>query len=497
MASMTSMDFTPFTDSEKQKICADMCSMIQCKTVSNLDDDKVDWSEFEKFTNLLREVFPTIYSTCEFFKVGKTGLVHKIAGKARQDSGTTPNHIAKPNSSVSPDSVPQNPAATNQPQNHAIVLMAHYDVVPVVESDWAFPPFAGDIDNGSIRGRGTMDTKGTLCACMEAVELSLKKGWRPEQDLYLCFSGEEEINGNTCADIVTWFEQNNITVDFVLDEGGAIVDNVFPGVKKQCAMVGTEEKGSTYLDLVVSGKPGHASAPPKHSSVGLASQIVGQIEKKQAKAEFTPTVCQLLKTMGKNNSSAPLKFIFSNLWLTKPIVSLISKLMGGELFALLHTTCAVTMFQGSQSYNVLPSKATVGMNFRLLGKDTVEKTVSKIEKNAHKTAKAAGKKADVQVQVNVISYGNPSKVSDTNCSQWEMLSQVIHENWPEVLVSPYLMMACSDSRHYCRITDKVYRFSAMYMSKADRAMIHGINESIRIDVLLKTVEFYTRLISRF
>ena len=465
------MDFTPFTESEKQKICSDMCRMIQCKTVSNLDESKVDWSEFEKFTTLLREAFPTIYSTCEFFKVGKTGLVHKISGKATQDS------------SVAPDSVAQ---------NHAIVLMAHYDVVPVEEENWAFNPFAGDIDNGSIRGRGTMDTKGTLCSCMEAVELSLKKGWRPEQDLYLCFSGEEEINGQSCADIVSWFEQNKITVDFVLDEGGAIVENAFPGVKKQCAMVGTEEKGSTYLDLVVNGKPGHASAPPKHSSVGVASQIVAQLEKKQADVEFTPTVCQLLRTMGKNNTNLPMKFIFSNLWLTKPLVNLISKLLGGDLFALLHTTCAITKFSGSPSYNVLPSKATVGMNFRLLGKDTVEKAVARIEKIAHRVA---GKNADIQV--NVISYGNPSKVSDTNCSQWETLSQVIHENWPEVIISPYLMMACSDSRHYCRITDKVYRFSPMYMSREDREMIHGVNEAIRIDVLLKTVEFYIRLISKF
>ena len=176
------MDFTPFTESEKQKICSDMCRMIQCKTVSNLDESKVDWSEFKKFTSLLREAFPTIYSTCEFFKVGKTGLVHKISGKATRDYGKTPD------SGVAPDSVAQ---------NHAIVLMAHYDVVPVEEENWAFNPFAGDIDNGSIRGRGTMDTKGTLCSCMEAVELSLKKGWQPEQDLYLCFSGEEEINGQS------------------------------------------------------------------------------------------------------------------------------------------------------------------------------------------------------------------------------------------------------------------------------------------------------------
>lgn len=464
-----------FSDDDKNKIVADMCRMIQCKTVSNLDESKIDRLEFDKFADLMREAFPTIYSTCEFFKVGKTGLVHKISGKATQDSG------------VSPDSVAQNPS-----QNHAIVLMAHYDVVPVVESDWAFNPFAGDLVDGSIRGRGTMDTKGTLCACMEAVELSLKKGWRPEQDLYLCFSGEEEINGQTCADIVSWFEQNKITVDFVLDEGGAIVENAFPGVKKPCAMVGTEEKGSTYLDLVVSGTTGHASAPPKHSSVGIASQIVAEIEKREPQVEFTPTVTQLLKTMGKNNSSLPMKLIFSNLWLTKPLVNLISKLLRGDLFALLHTTCAITKFTGSESYNVLPLKTTVGMNFRLLGKDTVEKAVARIEKIARHVT---GKKADVQV--NVISYGNPSRVSSTDCDQWTMLSKVINETWPEVIISPYLMMACSDSRHYCRITDKVYRFSAMYMSKEDRAMIHGINEAIKVDVLIKTVEFYTRLIAGF
>ena len=459
------MDFTPFTQSEKDKICTDMCNMIKCKTVSDLEDDKVDWAEFEKVQALLKQSFPKLYSECSFYKIGKTGLVHKITGQ-------------KDNASYRAD--------------HSIVLMAHYDVVPADQETWDFPPFAGDIVDGKIRGRGTMDTKGTLCACLEAVELSLDKGWRPVQDLYLCFSGEEEINGQTCADIVSWFEENKITVDFVLDEGGAIVDNVFPGVKKLCAMVGTEEKGSTYLDLVVNGRPGHASAPPKHSCVGIASQIVQQIENKQARAEFTPTVCKLLRTMGKNNSIAPMKFLFSNLWFTKPLVNLISKLMGGELFALLHTTCAVTKFSGSPSYNVMPSKAVVGMNFRLLGKDTVEKTVAKVEKIARKTA---GKKANIQV--NVVSYGNPSKVSDTNCSQWETLEQTIQQTWPDILVSPYLMMACSDSRHYCRITDKVYRFSAMFMSKADRAMIHGVNEEIRTAELLKTVEFYTRLIKKF
>ncbi len=452
-----------FTETEKQKIVSDMCRMIQCKTVSNLDDSLVEWSEFEKFRALLKEIFPKIYSACEFYKVGKTGIVHKISGT---DSGSSDG------------------------LKHAVVLMAHYDVVPAEKEKWSFEPFAGDVADGYIRGRGTMDTKGTLCACLEAVEASLLSGWKPKKDLYLCFSGEEEINGATCSDIVAWFKTNGISVDFVLDEGGAIVENIFPGVGRRCAMIGTAEKGSVYMDLVVKGRSGHASAPPKHSAVGLAGKIICQIEKTPYKAEFTAPVKQLFKIMGANNSNPALKFLFSNLWLTKPLIKLISSSMGGELNALLHTTCAVTMVEGSKSYNVLPSQAVIGMNFRLLGSDTVEKTKARIEKIARK---AVGKEAEISIKL--VSENNPSIESDADCEQWNVLCSAIHKTWPDILVSPYLMMACSDSRHYCSITDKVYRFSGMFMSKEDRAMIHGIDEKISIETLLTTVEFYKNLLT--
>ncbi|MBO4728699.1 MAG: M20/M25/M40 family metallo-hydrolase [Spirochaetaceae bacterium] len=453
------------TETEKQKIVSDMCRMIQCKTVSNLDDSLVEWNEFEKFRALLKEIFPKIYSACEFYKVGKTGIVHKIWGTGIGSADGASD------------------------TKHAVVLMAHYDVVPAEKEKWSFEPFAGDVVDGYIRGRGTMDTKGTLCACLEAVEASLLSGWKPKHDLYLCFSGEEEINGATCSEIVEWFKTNGISVDFVLDEGGAIVDNVFPGVDKRCAMIGTAEKGSVFMDVVVKGKSGHASAPPKCSAAGLVGKIVCQIEKAPCKAEFTAPVKQLFKIMGRNNKNPVLKFLLCNLWLTKPLLSFASSALGGELNAMLHTTCAVTMLEGSSSYNVLPSKASAGINFRLLGSDTVEKAKARIEKIARK---AAGKKAEISV--NVVSANNPSIESDTDCWQWKSLCEVVHQTWPEILVSPYLMLACSDSRHYCAITDKVYRFSGMYMSKADRAMIHGIDEKISIETLLKAVEFYKNLL---
>lgn len=447
-----------FNEQDKNKIISDMCKMIQCKTISNLDDSLVDWEEFKKFRNLLKELYPTIYKTCDFFEIGKSGIVHKIKG-------------------------------TNEDDSRGKVLMAHYDVVPVDGQTWDFSPFAGDIVNNHIRGRGTLDTKGTLCACMEAVELALKEGWKPESNLYLCFSGEEEINGQSCAQIVQWFSDQKIQIDFVLDEGGAIVEKVFPGIKQKCAMIGTAEKGSVYMDLVIEGKPGHASTPPKNSVVGLASKAVCEIEKHPCKAEYTKSVKEMFKVMGPNNSNGALKFLFSNLWLTKPLVSLASKLLGGELNAMLHTTCAITKASGSKAYNVLPASSTIGMNFRLLGSDNVTKAKSRIEKYAKK---AIGKKANISV--NVVSASNPSKESDTNCQQYSDLCKVINKTWPDILVSPYLMMACSDSRHYCNITDKIYRFSGMFMSKEERGMIHGENEQISCDALIKTVEFYKNLL---
>jgi acetylornithine deacetylase/succinyl-diaminopimelate desuccinylase-like protein len=105
-------------------------------------------------------------------------------------------------------------------------------------------------------------------------------GFTPKNDVYLAFSGGEEVHGVGAAKIVDYFEEKGITPAFVMDEGGAVVENVFPGVKKPCALIGVAEKGFINLELTAKSNGGHASAPKPHTPVGVLSQACVRLENK-------------------------------------------------------------------------------------------------------------------------------------------------------------------------------------------------------------------------
>ena len=200
------------------------------------------------------------------------------------------------------------------------------------------------------------------------------------------------------------------------------------------------------------------------------------------KIALTPPAALMFDTLGRY-SSFVYKIIFSNIGLFLPVLSLITKKSGGELNALLRTTVAFTQMQGSSAPNVIPPEASLVSNIRLNPADNMDAMLAYLNKTVD----------DDSIEITVLGGMDPSRISTTDCEGWDLVSSAVASTWKGCIVSPYLMVQCSDSRHYGRISDKVYRFSAMDLTSEERATIHGHNERVRLEAIERTVEFYIRL----
>lgn len=428
--------------------------LVRCRTISYYDSALEDDAEFDKLIGLLPELYPEVCRECSFIRLPDRALLFKWEG-IRHDEPS--------------------------------VMMSHYDVVPVDEAKWTKPPFGAVIDdNGVLWGRGCVDTKLTFNGILFAANHLISQGFRPNQDIYFAFSGGEEINGLGAVNIVDWFETNGITPALVVDEGGAVVENVFPGVTRPCALVGLAEKGMMNLEFSVSTEGGHSSSPKPHTPIGILSKACCRVEKKTFRMHISGPAADMFDTLGRH-SSFVYRMIFANLWCFGGVLNLLSKKSGGEMNALLRTTVAFTQASGSQAPNVIPPTASFVANLRLNPYDTVDSAVEHIRRVVN----------DDSVNLTVMPMAiNPSAISEAECPAWDMVATTILETWPGCIVSPYLMVACSDSRHYGRISNHVYRFSAADLTADERAGIHGNDEHIRVEVIKRAVEFYIRLISK-
>ncbi len=426
--------------------------LVQCKTVSYNDPAMEDDSEFQKLIAMLPELYPHVFATCTFQQLPDRALLFRWQGKKAE-----------------------NPS----------VMMAHYDVVPVNEEGWEKPPFEGIIEDGVLWGRGTLDTKVTFNGVLSAANKLIADSFVPENDVYFAFSGGEEVNGMGAARIVDHFKENGITPALVVDEGGAVVENVFPGVKAPCGMIGIAEKGMMNVKYTVRSSGGHASAPLPKTPVTTLAKACRSIVEHPFKLQLTKPALEMFDTLGRHSSFA-LKIVFANLWLFKPVLDLICKKSGGEMNALCRTTTAFTMMEGSSARNVIPAQANMISNMRLNPADSVASAKAYLEKTVN----------DPDVEITVLESFEPSPISETNCDSWDKVANAVAQTWKGCIVSPYLMVQCSDSRHYGDISNHVYRFSAMALTSEERKSIHGNNERIPLETIARAVEFYIRLMKQ-
>ena len=437
---------------DKDAAVDSLAQLVRCKTISYNDHSQEDDAEFEKLISLLPTLYPRVFDVCSVRQLPDRALLLRWPGKNQGD-----------------------PA----------VMMAHYDVVPVNEEKWDKPPFAAVLEDGILWGRGTLDTKVTFNGIFSAANYLIGKGFQPENDIYFAFSGGEEVNGKGAPNIVQYFMDHRIQPAIVVDEGGAVVENVFPGVKQPCGLIGIAEKGMMNAQYRTVSAGGHASAPKPHTPVGILAAACKRIEDHPFKAHIEGPAAKMFDTLGRY--STPLyRVIFANMWCFGWVIDLLGRMSGGEMNALVRTTVAFTQMQGSSARNVIPPEATMVSNMRLNPHDSVASALNYLNKTVN----------NKDVEITVLESFEPSPISETDCPAWDKVAAAVAETWRGCIVSPYLMVQCSDSRHYGKLSNHVYRFSAMDLSAEERATIHGNNERIRVECVHKAVEFYIRLMKK-
>ena len=428
---------------------------LKIKTISPENPKDFDSLSFNKFNHYLETTYPLADSLLVKKQFGYYSHLY-------QWEGTDPN--LKP-----------------------VVLMAHLDVVPVIEenlTDWKLPPFDGKVVNDTLWGRGTIDDKIGVIGLLEATERLLKEGYKPERTLYLSFGHDEEIGGLKGAKvIVEHLKAQGVEAEYVLDEGGTISQGIIPGITKDVALIGVAEKGYVSLELSVKKEGGHSSMPEKESAIDILSAAIVKVKSQPFPAKLAGPIAGFIEYLGPEMSGIN-RFIFANRWLFNSIITGVYEKTGSGN-ALVRTTTAPTIFNAGVKDNVIPQNAKATINFRIMSGEDSNSVMERVKKLIN----------DPRIKIEKgRMQSEPSKVSSTNSFGFRQLQSTIAEVYPDALVAPFLVIAGTDAKHFEPIANDIYRFSPMIINPNNIKSFHGLNERIAVKDFKQAVRFYHRLI---
>ena len=439
---------------DAQAVAVHLSQAVRFATISNQPPAPIDPAPFDGFVAWLAATYPEVHQGLSREILGNRTVLYKWAGK---------DSAAKP-----------------------AMLAAHYDVVPVIpgtEGAWKHPPFAGDIAEGYVWGRGTLDDKGAVITILEAVTYLLKQGYKPQQTIYLSFDHREELVDDTgAAAVVAHLKAQNIRLAWSLDEGSFVLDGIVPGLPQPVASINVTEKGYLTLNLTAHAAGGHSSMPPRETAVGILARAIVALEHAPLPGGLDGVSGEMFSGLARHMSFGK-RVLFANQWLFGALIEReLAKSPASN--AMLRTTTAPTMLSGSVKENVLPIEATATVNFRLHPRDTPERVIDYVKNTI----------ADDRVSIRMLVGYGASRVAAVDSPAFRAMANAVRQVYGDAVVAPGITIAGTDSRYYETVADNAYRFNPMMISAQDLAGFHGTNERLSLENLVRATRFYIELI---
>lgn len=426
--------------------------MINCKTVWTHNGENN--AEYEKFYTVLAEEFPLLTAKAKKLTFGGGCFVYVIEGK-------------------------------NAKKN--IMLMSHHDVVDG-DSEWETEPFNAVEKDGYLYGRGTIDTKTPLFAELRACEELLTEGYDFEGiNLYIGSSNNEEVCGDGMVLATEYFKENGIRFEAVLDEGGAITEGQIPTVTFKSAVVAVHEKSRHLFRCTAKNlSKGHGGfgQSKNNSAVERLSMFISEVCRKSVKgkiykSKFYPEV---RATFEKHvpYMQFPLSFLFKHIDLFSPLIKKAMMMIPAASMMLSTGINFTTLKAGSEiDKQILAKTAETTMFLRCIREDDLYEGLEKINKIAEKY--------DIEIEEIERDYCQPT---DFNNKPFKVVEDILHKDFPDVVVAPFLLTAGTDARRFTDVADNILRFAPIDLNKKQFATIHSANEHIGIKNIGECVVFY-------
>ena len=393
-----------------------LAAALRFRTVSFYDRSRMDVESFHGLHRYLQTTYRRLHAGLSLEKVAELSLLYTWPGRDR----------------------------TLRP----IILMAHQDVVPIEEAsaaDWAHPPFAGTIAEGYVWGRGALDNKVDVICILEAVEALIAEGFVPERTVYLSFGHDEEVGGHEGAQAVAeLLRSRDVELELVLDEGGGFATDGLPALGRPIAPIAIAEKGGVSFELVVEGKAGHSSIPPRHTAPGILASAIHRLERNPVPGGLRPTTRRMLEFLAPELPFGA-RLLLGNLWLFGPILPALAS-RNPILDAFMRTTTAVTIFRSGVKANVIPAEALAVVNHRILPGDTVESVREHVRRTID----------DPRIMIDSTKHGvprNPSPISRIDTEAFAMVQRTVAEVLPEAVLIPVLSPGGTDARHFYGLSE--------------------------------------------
>ncbi len=356
-----------------------------------------------------------------------------------------------------------------------LVLHGHLDVVPAFRADWSVDPFAAEVKDGMIWGRGAVDMKGVDAMYLAAIKRMIEAGERPARDIVVAFFADEEHGGGRGA---KWMVENHPddfrgATEAVSEVGGFSIQVA----GRRVYLFQTGEKGIQWLRLAASGVQGHGSLVHRDNAVTHLAGAMQRIGGYEWPMDITPTVETLLR------GAAELLGVeyAEDAETVERIVSGLGT-VGRMVEASLRNTSNPTMMDAGYKTYVIPDTAGGFVDTRFLPGQQ-EDVLRKVEE-------LAGTHVKVEQYITERAIDLPFDVPLVRKA-----IEAVTVDDPDAVVLPYMMMGGTDNKHLAAIGIAGYGFAPLRLPpELDfPALFHGIDERVPVDSL----EFGADVMVRF